>query len=151
MAQPRYHNVISSAEYARLNGISERTARRRLANNVNAVKTGRGYKVAVPSTVYARQKGISPTAARKSGTRSADPIRDIIAEIPGTSRMKLLQTLSALLPGDVNLDQLRHGISKMTPQQRALAAELNTYDDYTFAMEGDEFYDDEGDNLLWYH
>lgn len=64
---------VGTSEYAKLWGISQRTARRRLAAMPGAVKIGTGWKAPVAATTYAQRKGISAKAARAKGIRAATP------------------------------------------------------------------------------
>lgn len=153
MSQPRYHNIVSTAEYARLHGISVRTARRRLASDSNAVKSGRGYKVSIPSTTYAKLAGISPKAARKLGVKTESP-RDLITDTtPGTNPERLLAHLAKLAfdgKGQVSERTIRRNIGKMTATQRRKASRLTNYRELVDEMSGDEFLDDDGLLLLGY-
>ena len=154
MASSRYHNIVTGKEYARLHGISERTARRRLAKDSNAINTGKGYKVAIPSTTYAKLAGISPATARRRGTSNSDPLGTITASIPAASVTGLTRHLLGVLGGRtkkaVNPDTVRDGVRKMTNAQRREASRIVSYEDYIYEMGDGQFVDDEGQNLLWY-
>jgi hypothetical protein len=69
----RYFNIGTTTDYAKVHGISLRTARRRLAADPNAVKSGRGWRIALPSTTFAKVRGISTKKARREGTRTDNP------------------------------------------------------------------------------
>lgn len=154
MASARYHNVVTTSEYAKLHGISMRTARRQLASNPNAVKTGRGYKIAIPSTTYARLAGISAKSARKTATKVSEPTQLIVAAMSPTSKTALYRHLFFLADHGASSPsekQIHSNIDRMTAKQRREASKLSSYDEYVDAMlNGDEYLDDDNDNLLWY-
>lgn len=79
---------VGTTEYAKLWGVSQRTARRRLAAMPGAVKVGTGWKVPVLATDYAKRKGISAKAARSKGLRAATP-NDAGLQISGPVHKKL--------------------------------------------------------------
>jgi hypothetical protein len=155
MSRSQYHNIVTATEYARLHGISARTARRRLAGNPHAVRTGRGYSVAIPSTEYAKLAGISPSSARKQGVKNEHPTDLIAGTIPETNPTKLYERLSSFVAhgkGQPSPHGIKRNIRRMSRAQRRKASKIDSYEDYIDMMGSDDFYDEEGEhNLLWYH
>ena len=62
---------IGTAEYAKLWGVSQRTARRRLAAMPGATKVGTRWLAPVYATEYAKRSGVSVKTARRKGIRAA--------------------------------------------------------------------------------
>ena len=71
--QLRVFVPLGTAEYARLWGVSQRTARRRLAKLPGATKIGTQWRAPIYATEYAKRRGISVKTARKKGIRAATP------------------------------------------------------------------------------
>lgn len=70
--QERYHWVGVNT-YAKLKGVSVRTARRQLASNSNAHKTSKGWRIAITNSQYAKATGKSPRTTRRTGILATSP------------------------------------------------------------------------------
>jgi hypothetical protein len=69
----RYWTVGTAKDYAKLHGISVRTAQKRMAAQPGGYKTGRGWRIPMLSTDYAKATGISTKQARAKGVKASGP------------------------------------------------------------------------------
>lgn len=83
MANPRVYNLGTAADYAKLHGVSIKAARDRLRAVPGAVKTGKGWRVPILSTDYAKVKGISASTARRSGIKLDTTSSPLIKTVVG--------------------------------------------------------------------
>ena len=152
---------VGTTEYAKLWGISQRTARRRLAAMPGAVKIGTRWTVPIPATTYARHKGISPTTARRKGIRAATPIdaRDVLShEASKKTKARALATAKrhAHSRPRYRAVGIEERLEHATPRQLSRLANLKAdeWDEITADddwMHSDDWLGDDGYSILYYH
>ena len=121
-ARTRVYVPIGTKEYSRLWGVSERTARRRLAALPGAVKTGRGWKVPILATDVAKQSGKSVRSIRAKGIRAATANdASLLVGLPPRKvlQKEALDNLTNLTSGRVrqNKNYIQERITKASPKQ----------------------------------
>jgi hypothetical protein len=107
MAQQRYH-WANTKEYAKLHGISERSARRKIVQAAGAQKTGRGWRVPITNAEYARATGKAARTTRRQGILAEGPTdAQLQANLPGVSKRTASRTI---VPTRINPGAIVHPI-----------------------------------------
>jgi hypothetical protein len=125
MAKQRYH-WATTEQYAKLHGISVRTARRRIVNAAGAEKTGRGWRVPITNAEYAGITGKSARTTRRTGILAEGPTdAQLQATLPGVSRKTASRTY---VPTYVNPGAIVHPVRKYQYQGWAIIRFLSSQD-----------------------
>jgi hypothetical protein len=168
MASSRVYIPVSTREYAQIHGISERTARRRIAKADGAVKVGSRWKVPEPASTVAKLRGTSVTSIRKSkdALRAQNPkdLKDVIrqrvqnfgnrsASRAEAHYLDLLAKAKDARPA--NADAIRERLKHASPSQ---LARLNRKKDLPATkaerqeeQQEEEWEGDDGESILRYH
>jgi hypothetical protein len=151
----RVYIPVSTAEYARLYGISTRAARGRVAR-LGGSKIGSKWMIPVPATEYAKRKGIRVDSARKRKTA-------IRAATPKDASLVQQKRASSDLARRAEkwLDKMHRGKRRYNPQtvrerlvwadtptlERILKLNHVTEDD----IFNEDYYGSDGESVLFYH
>ena len=126
MAQQRRYHWATTEQYAKLHGISVRTARRRIVSAAGAEKTGRGWRVPVTNAEYARVTGKAERTTRRTGILAEGPTdAQLRATLPGVSHRTAARTL---VPTIVNPGAIVHPTWKYQYQGWAIIQFLSSMD-----------------------
>ena len=160
-ARIRVYTPVGTAEYAKLWGVSQSTARRRLAAMPGATRTGRGWRAPILATEYAKRAGVKSAnvARRKSSLRAASPVdlADVIANRYIQPKRKRAHRNYRRLVGGASYyrdSTVQHRMENATPQQLTRIASLSQSDIYDIlndgAFEDDEWMGTDGYSVLYY-
>lgn len=146
----RVYVSLSTREYARANGISERTARRRIASDPHAYKVGTQWRALVPATTVAKKLHLSPATVRKrkGAVKTSDPMTLKLQLTKPTKRHEAQMKYFGLLTGrDVNANTIANRSRHWTTRQMNEILRATTFND----IDWDMFNLGGGDNSLFYH
>jgi hypothetical protein len=156
MARNRVYIPVSSAEYAELYGVSQRTAQRRIANTPGAFRSKRRGRWNLPLTSkqYAEAKGVSQSTARKHGVKVPTLLdfQEVInkREIP-KSEQAAASNFIALLAAEgknVNAEQVYEGMRRANRSQLRHIEKMHSLPSEWY---DDEWLDADGESVLYYH
>jgi hypothetical protein len=168
MAASRVYIPVSTREYAQIHGISERTARRRIAKADGAVKVGSRWKVPEPASTVAKHRGTSVSSVRKSkdALRAQNPndlkdvIRQRVQNFGSRSRTRaaahyldLLAKAKTARPA--NAEAVAERFKHASPAQNARVSRMTnvpaTKEEWQELLDDDDFIGDDGESIVRYH
>jgi hypothetical protein len=168
MTRNRVYVPVSTAEYAAIHGVSQRTARRRIAKADGAVKVGSRWQVPEPASTVAKHRGTSVSSVRKSkdALRAQNPndLKDVIRQrvqnfgSRSASRaeahyLDLLTKAKTARPGNQEgiAARLRHASRTQIAKLNRLKEVPLTKEERKELIDSEEWEGDDGDSVLYYH
>lgn len=152
MSRNRVYVPVSTSEYARIYGVSARTARRRIAAMPGAVRSATKWTAPIPAKEYAQQAGISVATARRRGI-SVTGLPQFAAQVasPPSLRTKATQHWAQITGtrGQQSVTTIEKRLRHASKRQLGAVQNLQSFDDVE--IDDDEWQGDDGVSILYYH
>ncbi len=136
----RVYVPVTTREYARIYGVSERTARRRITESEGSFRTGTRLRALVPATEYARRThtSVKRVRARNDTVRGPDPLQLAFGLTTPTLRQQATEARYAQVQAarHVSVDTIYSRMGHASTRQKTMI--INGSDPFDEDMDGDD-------------